>query len=145
MTLERARSRSGRRCAANTAAGTPCKQMATPGREVCRWHDPSPDARARHRAESARGGKAKAYAAIPAIEALASDPTLANLNLGTAAGLRDFLAVTLAALTRLPFDTRTANAIGGLVTAQRSLIEASDFEKRLAALEAAQLDGRSNA
>jgi hypothetical protein len=55
--------------------------------------------------------------------------------------LTAFLAQALHALARLPFDTRTANAIGQLATAQRAMIEGSDFERRLAALEAAQSPG----
>lgn len=75
------------------------------------------------------------YSALPSVAALADDPRIAALNLETAEGLRGFLSATLAALARLPFDTRTANAISALATAQRNTIETGDFEVRLKALE----------
>ena len=128
----------GLRCTSLTRSGAPCRAAVAPGRDVCRWHDPSPAAKARHKAESARGGLTKAYGALPAVAALADDPRVSALNLETAEGLRGFLGATLAALARLPFDTRTANAISALATAQRNIVEASDFEARLATLEAAQ-------
>lgn len=124
------------RCTALAASGAPCKAPPIPGRRVCRWHDPSPEAKAKHKAESKRGGLSKAYGALPSVAALADDPRVAALDLETAEGLRGFLGATLAALARLPFDTRTANAISALATAQRAILETSDFEGRLAALEA---------
>jgi hypothetical protein len=125
------------RCTATAASGEPCKATAQPGRDVCKWHDETPEGRARRKAESRRGGLAKAYGSLPTGAPLADDPKVATLDLGTPDGLRGFLSASLHALARLPFDARTANAIGQLATAQRSLIETSDFEKRLAVLEAA--------
>jgi len=105
------------------------------GARFCRWHDPSAEGRARHLEESRRGGHAKAYNALPAGAPLAESAAVAGLNLSTPAGLVGLLAASLAALARLPFDTRTANALGQLATAQRGILEASDLEQRLAALE----------
>ncbi|MHB1070118.1 MAG: hypothetical protein ACYC1W_09680 [Gemmatimonadaceae bacterium] len=124
------------RCTALTVTGEPCRASPPPGKARCRWHDPSPAAREKHAAESKRGGLTKAYGALAAVAALADDPRVAALNLETAEGLRGFLAATLGALARLPFDTRTANAISALATAQRNVVEASSIEERLAALEA---------
>lgn len=104
------------------------------GRDVCRWHSKAPADKAKRREMGARGGKKKP-APLPAISALAEIKGVADLNLETAEGLRTFLAHALHALGRLPFDTRTANAIGQLVTAQRTVVVAGDFEERLLALE----------
>ncbi|MDA1082706.1 MAG: hypothetical protein O2973_13755 [Gemmatimonadetes bacterium] len=69
--------------------------------------------------------------------ALADDSRLATFDLETAGGLRAYLGVTLRALAHLPFDTRTANAISALATAQRNMIETSDIAARLERLETA--------
>ncbi len=122
-------------CSETTASGKPCRARVMPGRDVCRWHDTTPEGKARHKAESARGGVSKAYGALTAVSPLVDDPNVVALNLETAAGLRGFLSATLAALARLPFDVRTATAIGQLATAQRSTLETTDFEARLNALE----------
>ena len=124
------------RCAATKASGGPCHAPAQRGKTLCRWHDDSPDAKAKHREESRRGGLAKAYNALPAIESLADDPKLATHDPNTAEGLRECVAVAIRALFKLPFDVRVANAVGSLATAQRALIETSDLERRLAAIEA---------
>ena len=118
------------------ASGLPCRAAVMAGRNVCRWHDPSPEAKAKHKAESARGGQAKAYGALPAVGALADDPRVAALDLETAEGLRGLTGATLAALARLPFDVRTAHAISALATTQRNTLETHDYEARLRALEA---------
>jgi hypothetical protein len=57
------------------------------------------------------------------------------LDLMTAAGLSEYLAHTLHALARLPFDARVANSIGGLVNAARAVLETADVERRLFELE----------
>ena len=125
------------RCTSLTAAGAPCRAAAAPGRERCRWHDDDPTAKAKHLAESARGGFAKAYGAFMAV-APVGDDNLTPANLETLAGLRVLLAGTLHRLAQLPLDVRTATALGQLSTAQKGLIEGADFEHRLAALEAGQ-------
>ena len=109
------------------------------GKTYCRWHSPEPADREKHKAESRRGGLPKAYGALPAVSASVESKGVTAVDLETAEGLRGFLAATLQQLAHLPFDARTANSISSLATAQRSLIEASDFEKRLNALEAAQM------
>jgi hypothetical protein len=125
------------RCSATAASGHPCKAAALPDRDVCRWHDDTPEGRERQREAGRKGGKART---IPAIGALAEDPALAALDPSTTEGLRDCVSATIRALFRLPFDVRVANCLGGLATAQRALIESSELERRLAALEAAQPD-----
>jgi hypothetical protein len=126
------------RCTATRADGAPCQAPARGGTALCRWHDPSPEAKSRHREESRRGGLAKAYNALPAIDSLTDDPTISQHDPNTAEGLRACVAVAIRALFKLPFDVRVAKAVASLATAQRALIEASDLERRLAALEAAQ-------
>lgn len=129
-------------CASQTAAGIPCKAKPLPGKEHCRWHSADPADREKHRNESRRGGLSKAYGALQAGSPLSDDPAVAELNLETGEGIKSLVAHTLHALARLPLDTRTANAIGQLVTAQRAVLETSDFEARLKALEEAQRNQR---
>lgn len=124
------------RCPGTTPSGAPCKANVRTGETWCRWHDPTPEGRARHRADSARGGTQKAYGALVSVGAIADAVDVDSLDLTTARGVTALLGATLAQLARLPFDTRTANAIGQCATAARSLIETSDLETRLAALEA---------
>lgn len=129
------------RCTSRTANGAPCRAAVAPGREVCRWHDPSKEAKAKHKAESKRGGLSKAYGALPAVAALADDPPVAALDLTTAEGLKRLLAATMHALTRLPLDVRLATCLGQIATAQRGVLTDADFERRLEALEARQQPG----
>jgi hypothetical protein len=124
-------------CASPRTDGQPCRAYAQPGKTVCLWHDPSDDARAKHREQCRKGGQTKAYGALTVVEPLANDPAVAELDLQTVEGLRGLLAVTLRALTTLPFDTRIAMNIGQISTAQRTVIVESDLERRLAELEAA--------
>lgn len=125
--------------------GKPCKASPKPGESVCRWHSQSPEDRARHIEESRRGGLTKAYGNLESVSALSEIEGVRDLDLSTAGGLTSFLAATLGNLARLPFDARIANSIGNLSNAQRSLIEASDFERRIAALEEKQkLINRNN-
>ena len=123
-------------CNRTKRSGKQCKAYAQPGRDVCRWHDESPEAKAKHRAEARRGGLTKAYGALVAGSPLTDDPALAAIDPGTADGLRQCVARAIRALCGLPFDVRVANSLGTLATAQRALIESSDFERRLAELEA---------
>lgn len=125
-----------RRCTGTKPDGTPCANMATNGRKTCRWHSRRPADIAARLAASSKGGKTKAYGALPATGALADDPAISGLDLTTAAGLTLYVAAHLHALARLPYDIRTAHAAASLVNAQRSTIEASSFEARLAELEA---------
>ena len=120
-------------CTATRVDGQPCRASPPPGKTLCRWHDPSPEARQRHIAESRRGGVAKAYGELAAGAPLAD--AVRDLDLGTPDGLRQLLAVVLHALAALPVDVRTCNSFAQLAGAQRSLIESSDVEARLRALE----------
>lgn len=125
------------RCSAIAAGGGQCRKQRAPGRDVCAFHDQSPEARARHQAISAKGGHARAEREqLTATAPLAEEPGVAELDLASASGIRDFAAATLRGLSRLPLDARLANAITGLLTAQRAMLESSDLEARLAALEA---------
>jgi len=93
----------------------------------------------RHREASRRGGM-KGIAPPPSVAPITiTEITPASLE--TLVGLRRLLACTLSQLAQLPIDTRTATALGQIATAQRTLIEGSDIETRLAALEASQATG----
>jgi hypothetical protein len=122
-------------CSESTQSGAPCKARVVPGATTCRWHDPSPEARAKHQAESRRGGEAKAYGALVAGEPLSADATVCEADLTTAAGLAIYVAGALRALARLPFDVRVAHAISSLAGTQRNALQETVLEDRLAALE----------
>jgi hypothetical protein len=62
---------------------------------------------------------------------------LAAIDLETAGGIKQYLAAALRALARLPFGVKSAHAISALASAQRTTVETSELEQRLAALEAA--------
>lgn len=120
-------------CRGVTPKGTPCKVRLALGAEWCRWHDPSPTARARHRQASELGGITKAYGALEKSESLRA--SIGELDLSTAVGLASYLACALHGLGNLPFDTRVAHAIAALINAQRATIELASLEKRIEKLE----------
>lgn len=124
-------------CTATKRDGSACGGNAVGDTGICRWHTQTPEMRATHRAESKKGGNAKAAAAVVSTDALASDPMVIALDLATTDGLKGVLGFAIGALTKLPFDVKVANAIGFLATSQRTIIEQSDITARLAALEAA--------
>ncbi|HEY4303015.1 MAG TPA: hypothetical protein VGM82_01005 [Gemmatimonadaceae bacterium] len=111
-------------CRASSRAGVACKGNVVKGRDYCRWHDPSAEARARHQEESRRGGQAKAYGALPTTSALATLESLKGVDFTKADGVRQLLAAQLAQLAALPFDTRVAYAIAQTASIQRAAIEA---------------------
>jgi hypothetical protein len=96
-------------------------------------HDPNPQRREAHKAMSKRGGEAKAYGALAVATPMAE--TLGDVDLGTADGARQLVSVALSRLAALPFSERTAHALAALVSTQRQLIETSELERRLSALE----------
>jgi len=131
-----------RRCTSRTVNGAACRAAVVPGRTVCRWHDRSPEAKAKHRAESKRGGVSKAYGGLPTAPSIADVLDMDTLDLETPAGSRALLAGALRQLARLPLDVRVANALAQVVTSQRNVIEASDIVRRLDALELTQSQRR---
>lgn len=118
-----------------TKAGVPCRAQRSPNKTVCRWHDASPEAKAKHLTESRKGGLSKAYGALPCTDALAADPSIANLDLSTVEGLKALLAATLGALAKLPFDIRVSTGISQVAQSQRIVVVDADFDARLKALE----------
>ncbi|MEP6832953.1 MAG: hypothetical protein ABJB74_06140 [Gemmatimonas sp.] len=86
---------------------------------------------------------AKAAAIGVFATALSTDPAVALLDLNTFDGLKGILGFTIAALARLPFDVKIANAKGFLATSQRSIIEQSEIVARITALEASQAERSS--
>lgn len=129
------------RCTATTAAGVPCRASPAAGKALCRWHDTDPVAKAKHKAESAKGGTTKAYGNLPSIGALAENPAVAALDLSTVAGLQGLLSATLGSLARLPFDLRIATCISQVAQSQRIVVVDADFDARLKILEAGQAGG----
>ena len=129
------------KCLGITPAGVACKANPRTGLDYCRWHDPSKEARAQHRAQSSRGGLQKAYGSLPTADAIADVFDMDTLDLESPRGCRALVGAVLRQLAHLPLDVRIANCIGQLATAQRGLIESSNMMRRLEALEAAAPTG----
>jgi hypothetical protein len=102
------------------------------GQKWCRWHDPSTEARARHHAESVKGGSVRPLLP-PSVEPIAD--AVKGCDTRTPRGLVSYLSATLDALATLPFSTGVAHAVVAAVNAQRATIETSTFAQRLDALE----------
>jgi hypothetical protein len=104
-------------------------------------HSVDPVVRAASREAAKRGGQARTrQLARPSADPL-SPLEVADLDLETVAGLKTYVARALLKLATLPFDVRVANSIAQLANVQRSALEASDLERRLANLEA-QIGGK---
>ncbi len=124
--------------------GKPCRAAPMPGKGYCRRHSPEPVDIARHLDESRRGGERRGgegsgpLRTAEMIAPLADDAAVVALDLNTSAGLREYVAANLRALSRLPYSVRVAHAVAQLASVQRQGIEASEIEERLAALEATE-------
>lgn len=121
------------RCAAFKKNHERCKLPALEGKQHCMYHSDDPADRAKHLEQSRNGGTRRDQLMI---EPLASVIDVDAMPLDTAQGIRELLGATLRQLARLPFSTKTAGVIGQCSLAARAVIETSDLEARLAALEA---------
>ena len=111
------------RCVAQTRHGTRCGAFATGG-VFCRIHDPD-------QRDAVRAGCAKGARAASQVRALkARRPPL-----DTTSGLVAYVAMLIGDVVdgRVPPDVARTALYGASI--QRQLIEASDLERRLAALE----------
>ena len=113
-------------CDAITKNGTPCRAIPLAGTTRCFRHT---------QGAPTRSGGRRPVTAAP----LASD--IQGLDITTAAGLAQYVAIALRRLGELPFDCRVANSISQLVTCARSTIEVAVLEARIAALEADRTRG----
>jgi hypothetical protein len=121
-----------KKCSATTRFGDPCKRDALKGEEFCRVHHPA--TAKHHRERSREGGLQKLNRTAP-LDISDLDPT-------TLDGLKGVLGRAMERLGRLQFDSRVANAIAVLAREQRSILQDSEFERRLAALEETAADLR---
>ncbi len=122
------------RCKGITKGGEPCAAKPRPGTELCPWH--SADLAERRREWSRRGGvnssnKARAKKQIP-------DGTMSAGELGGLLGL------VLKGVIAGKIEPGVGNAAANIARALVSVREASEFEERLTALEAAaQIGGKT--
>lgn len=123
-----------RTCKGMTARGEPCKGFALPGSDYCLSHDPA------HQ-EALRASRAKGGANASKLRALrgkrAKLDTLPALVKFTAGVIQDVLGLSL------PVDVGRCVLYG--LSIQRDLVETSDLEARVVALEqgmAARTAGR---
>jgi hypothetical protein len=114
-----------KKCIATTRSGEQCKKDAMAGEEYCTIHHPAHAKR--HRERSREGGLQKLNRTGP-LDISDLDPT-------TLDGLKSVLGRAMERLGRLKFDSRVANAIAVLAREQRSILQDSEFEQRIAALE----------
>jgi hypothetical protein len=113
-------------CDAITKSGTPCRAIPLTGTTRCFRHT---------QGTPTRSGGRRPLTAAP----LCAD--IEGLDLTTAAGLAQYVAIALRRLGELPFDCKVANSISQLVTCARSTIEVAVLEGRIAALEAGRVQG----
>ena len=123
------------RCAATTKAGDPCRAQALPASDRCTLHSEDPEIQTQRLEAARRGGLER----TKQLSRPSADPLppldVADLNLETIEGLRAYVARVLYKLAELPFDVRVANSIGQVINVQRSILETSDLEGRVANLE----------
>ncbi len=120
------------KCQAVARGGQPCSAMPRPGRPFCLWHDPLADEARREL--SRKGGRARSHAAR------------ARRAIGGVHDLRSVQRRLVQALEKVELGTLSpgqAMAMAALGRAIVTLVEAGEIESRLAALEAAHLEGRS--
>jgi hypothetical protein len=113
------------KCAGTTRFNEPCKRDALPNEDYCTAHHPAHAKR--HRQHSREGGRQKLNRSAP-LDISDLDPT-------TLDGLKVVLGRSIEGLGRLKFDPKVANAFAVLARELRSILQDSEFEQRLAALE----------
>src|SRR4051812_23389674 len=115
-----------RRCKAKNVSGSPCSSTPVRDDGYCYWHSPALAAEreaARRRGGAARSNQARAAKHLP--------PVLSS---------SDLLAVLSGAMRRVErgeLEPGPANAMAALARAMNTIREATEFENRLATLEAA--------
>jgi hypothetical protein len=119
------------RCTATTQAGQPCQAFAPAGSTVCRVHDPA-------QAEAVQAARARGGAAAARLRVLQGRRS----KLDTPAALVRFTATLLHDVLELHRPYELARVVLYGVSIQRQLLESSDLEQRLAALEAQLATGR---
>src|SRR5438105_716274 len=111
-------------CQAQTKRGTPCRSFALPAGDYCLAHDPE-------RAGAVRAARAKGGAAASKVRSLqgrrAKLATVPELVRFTSGVIQDVLAGDVA--------PEVARAVLYGLSLQRQLVETSDLERRLRALE----------
>ncbi len=114
-----------RPCTSNNRFGKPCQRVALAGEEFCAVHHP--DYAPHHRRMAREGGQKQLNRSGPL--------DITGLDLTTLDGLREFLARALDRLAALDFDSKVASAAAVLASQQRTILQDSEFERRLGVLE----------
>jgi len=123
-------------CEATTRQGARCRNAPIPGTRLCYFHTPGAAA-----AAGKTGGENRRR--LPLVLRGAG-----TVHLETVEEVRLVLADTINRLRAGTIDGKTANALGFLCNISKSVVEASEFEKRLSELEsqtAADKRGRRKA
>lgn len=118
-----------RQCGHVKGDGTRCGAAAPAGSAFCYFHDP--EKAAARRESNQRGGRARSRRAAVLPEGTA------DLPLASMADVAGLLAATINQTRRGELDCRVANAVGYLAATLAKVLEKSDLETRIAALEAA--------
>ena len=114
---------SAQRCACTRANGEPCRGYAVTGSRYCFAHDP---AQAAKRTDARRrGGSAGMVEPLP-------ESSLSIRNMGD---VLELIETTINDVRAGRVDTKTANAVGYLANIAVKVIQQTDIEARLEALE----------
>ena len=111
-------------CQAVRKDGQPCRAPAQPGASLCLWHDPD-------RAEAAREARSRGAVAAGKVRALQAR----RAKLDTPRALVRFVAGVVQDVLDGQVEVDAARAALYGVNVQRLLLEQSDIEARLTALE----------
>ncbi len=123
------------RCMGTNRDGTSCSGQARPGRSMCAWHDPqlaTERAAWRQKGGKSRSNQARARKQLPT-------------NTMTMQEIQGLLGVAFKGVLAGKLAPNVGNATANIARALVSVREASEFEARLTALEAAAERGGETA
>ena len=115
-----------RRCRADTTAGAPCRAFAPAGREVCRVHDPE-------LAEAVQAARSRGAAKANTLRRIRGRRS----KLATVSELVRFTADLIHKTVEGELAVDVARCAFYGLSLQKGLVELSDLERRIVALEAA--------
>ncbi len=111
------------KCALIKSDGEPCKGYAVSGSKYCFAHDPAQETK--RRAAQRKGGEAGRVATLPE----------SSLSVRNMSDVLELIELTINDVRAGRLDVKVANAIGYLANVSVKVIQQTDIEARLEALE----------